>query len=179
MDMLHLRFAILSVVVIGCGGSGSDVSNETGGEDAPSNPQSGALTVRHTPNPCDVHVSEKDPEPVSPYMWYYRTDVTNNLTVPLRVVWFEGYHQESGQWVPGNILGRKLTAEEFSAWYTEGDKVIDGVIPPGRTASCDPNWHASNSPRGVPGKWRYKALDPEGRAYYGEAVVESANIKLK
>lgn len=80
------------------------------------------------------------------YMHYYPTEVRNVSDRPLKFVWFEGYGAAGDAWYPGNVLGRALREEEFSAWYTEGDTITHGTIPPGGTAVCDVNWHGSNSP---------------------------------
>jgi hypothetical protein len=93
------------------------------------------------------------------YMYYYRTEVRNLSNRPLKIVWFEGYGEDDGHWYPGNILGRVLREREFSEWYTEGDAVVDGVIPPGKTAACDVNWHGSASPEPLRAKWAYIAVD--------------------
>ena len=106
------------------------------------------------------------------YMYYYRTEVRNLSNRPLKIVWFEGYGEDDGHWYPGNILGRVLREREFSEWYTEGDTVTDGVIPPGKTAVCDVNWHGSASPEPLRAKWAYIAVDPWGNDYFVEAVVD-------
>jgi len=110
-------------------------------------------------------------------MAYYRTEVRNVSTQPLKIVWFEGYSEHDGAWYPGNVLGRTLRGEEFSAWYTEGDTIVDGVIPPGKTAVCDVNWHGSDSPEPLRVKWAFIAIDPSGNDYYVEAIVEPSVVE--
>jgi len=110
-------------------------------------------------------------------MWYYRTEVRNTLDVPLRVVWFEAFHQEEGQWVPGNITGRTLTGQDFSEWYHDGDKIVGGVIPPRGAAVDARNWHGSSVPTREPVKWAYRAVDPSGKEHYAEIVVESVPVR--
>jgi len=110
-------------------------------------------------------------------MWYYRTDVKNTLDVPLRVVWFEAYHVENGKWIPGNVTGRTLTAKDFGEWYGDGDRIVDGVIPPRGTATDGRNWHGSMRPKSDPVKWAYKAIDPSGVEHYAEVIVESVPIR--
>src|SRR5262245_35700622 len=112
------------------------------------------------------------------YMHYYRTEVRNISRGPLRVVWFEGYSERDGTWYAGNVLGRVLRGEEFSAWYTEGDSVQHGVIPPGATAVCDVNWHGSDSPGPIRVKWAFILVDTSGNDYYAEAVVDQSVIKV-
>jgi len=111
-------------------------------------------------------------------MHYYRTEVRNTSERPLKIVWFEGYMYADGVWYPGNVLGRVLREDEFSAWYTEGDRILAGVIPPGATAVCDVNWHASNTPGPVASKWAFIAVDTSGNDYYVEAVVDPSVIKV-
>ena len=106
------------------------------------------------------------------YMYYYRTEVRNLSNRPLKIVWFEGYGEDEGRWYPGNVLGRVLRGKEFSEWYTERDAVTDGVIPPGKTAACDVNWHGSASPEPLRAKWAYIAVDQWGNDYFVEAVVD-------
>src|SRR6267143_7006399 len=93
------------------------------------------------------------------YMDYYRTEVRNVSNRPLKIVWFEGYGQVGDAWRPGNVLGRVLREEEFSAWYTEGDATNHGIIGPHETAVCDVNWHGSNSPAPANVKWAFIAVD--------------------
>ncbi len=107
------------------------------------------------------------------YMWFYRTEVRNTLEVPLRVVWFEGFTRVGWQWIPGNIMGRNLTGKDFSAWYSDGESIVNGVIPPGVVAVNACNWHGSNNgPVLGSVKWAYKAEDPSGVAYYADVVLE-------
>jgi hypothetical protein len=137
----------------------------------------GKLIVTHTPNPCDLHHSpsfDKDPYP---FMWYYRTEVKNKSTVPLKIIWFEAFRREGDKWIPGNITGHALTTEDFIDWYTEGDIIKDGVILPGQTAVCDPNWHGSEEPYTSDVKWAYKAVDPDGNIYYAEEIVVSVPVQ--
>jgi len=87
-----------------------------------------------------------------------RSDLFHEDSLP-RPVWFEAYRESGGTWYPGNVLGRALRGEDFSAWYTEGDATVHGVIPPGSTAVCDVNWYGSNSPEIVRSKWAFIAVD--------------------
>jgi hypothetical protein len=110
-------------------------------------------------------------------MWYYRTEVRNTLHLPLRVVWFEAFHREGRKWVPGNITGRTLTGQDFSEWYQDGDKIVDGVIPPGGVAVDARNWHGSAVPTSEPIKWAYRAVDSSGKEHYAEVVIESVPVR--
>lgn len=130
------------------------------------------LVVRHIPNPCDVHSSPAFREKPGRYMWYYRTEVKNNLNVPLRITHFESYFYENGEWVNRNVKKRTLTSANFTNWYTEGDPVTDGWIQPGKIAVCSPNWTRSGSPVAPRSKWTYTAEDPEGNVYHAEAEIE-------
>ncbi len=105
------------------------------------------------------------------YMHYYRTEVRNNSKRPLKIIWFEGYLKDGEVWYPGNVLGRALRGKEFSAWYTEGAKIQNGIIMPGQVAVCDVNWHGSNYPEVKPMKWSYIAVDSEGNDFFIEAEV--------
>jgi hypothetical protein len=110
-------------------------------------------------------------------MWYYRTEVRNICDVPLRITRFEAYHQAAGRWVAGNIMGRSLTAKDFSEWHPDGDQIVDGVIPPGGVAIDARNWHGSQNPTTGPTKWAYWAVDPSGVEHYAEVVIESVPIR--
>jgi hypothetical protein len=91
------------------------------------------------------------------------------LDVPLRVAWFDAMRGDGIFWVPGNILGRPLDSQVFSAWYSDGDPIVDGVIPPKGVAVCGTNWHGSAiNPILGPIKWAYRAVDPSGGFYYAE-----------
>ena len=117
------------------------------------------------------------PDPPSRYMWFYRTEVRNNLDVPLRVRKFEAFHWDGSKWIAGTIMKRELTAKDFSDWYGDGDPIVDGVIPPGGVAIDGRNWHASHEPNRGPTRWAYWAVDPEGKEHYAEVVVESVTIR--
>ena len=125
------------------------------------------LEVVHIPNPCDQHESGAFRKNPFPFMWYYRTEVRNNTGKPLEVVWFESYFLRSRQWVPANIKGRELTAEDFRQWYADAD----GPIPPGGIAVCSVNWHGGSRPWSCRTKWAYRAVDADGKEYTAEAEV--------
>jgi len=135
------------------------------------------LVATSSPNPCDQHTSPSIPRPPHPFMWYYRTEVRNTLSVPLRIVRFEAYKEQDGRWVAGNVTGRSLTAKDFDDWYSDGIKIKGGEIPPGETALNAVNWHGSSSPSTSLTKWAFWAIDPSGAQYYAESVVESIPIR--
>lgn len=92
----------------------------------------GVLRVQHTGFP------ETGPEWPYPYrfMWFYRTELRNDGPNPLQITRFEAYSFQRGKWLPGNILGRRLTATDFTDWYSDGDPVADGWIAP-KSAAVD------------------------------------------
>jgi hypothetical protein len=110
-------------------------------------------------------------------VWYYRTEVRNTLTVPLRITRFEAYVQQDGRWVAGNVTGRSLSAKDFDDWYSDGVKIKGGVIPAGEVAVNAVNWHGSSNPSHTPTKWAFWAVDPSGVEHYAEVVVESVPIR--
>lgn len=144
--------------------------------EAPAVAKSG-LVVTCSPNPCDQHTHPTVPRPHLPFMWFYRTEVRNTLDVPLRVFKFEAFSWDGQRWVAGNIMGRELTAHDFSEWYPDGDRIVDGVIPAGGTAVDARNWHGSEQPSRAPVKWAYWATDPAGTEHYAEVVVESVPVR--
>lgn len=135
-----------------------------------------ALTVRHRPNPTSVHSSPHFKRKPYPYMWYYRTEVTNNLNRPLRIISFDAFTLSYGKWIRRNILHRPLNSKDFTQWYTDGVKVKDGWIPPHETAACDPNWHGYVQPNAPRMKWSFIAVDEKGKRYYTEAEIKSMPI---
>lgn len=110
------------------------------------------------------------------YMWYYRTEVRNTLEIPLRIVWFEAFFWVGWWWMPKNIMRRALTGKDFSAWYSDGSPIVDGVIPPGIAAVNGCNWHGSNALPISACKWAYRAEDPSGIEYYAEVVLKQSLI---
>jgi hypothetical protein len=112
-----------------------------------------------------------------PNMWFYRTEIKNNTKSPLKVVWFEGYIEENGNWYAANILGHTMRGEEFSTWYSEGSKVINGVIQPGEIAACDVNWHGGLNKEYINVKWSYILVDDKGKDYFVEEVVDPKIVK--
>ena len=112
-----------------------------------------------------------------PNMWFYRAEIKNNTKSPLKVVWFEGYLEENGNWYAANITGHTMRSKDFSAWYTEGAKVINGVIPPGEFAACDVNWHGSENKEYINMKWSYILVDDKGKDYFVEKEVDHKVVK--
>lgn len=112
-----------------------------------------------------------------PNMWFYRTEIKNNTKFPLKVVWFESYIEHNGHWYAANILGHTMREKDFSAWYTEGSKIINGVIQPGDTAACDVNWHGSQSKEYINTKWSYILVDDKGNDYFVEKIVDPNVVK--
>ena len=127
-----------------------------------------ALTVRHIPNPAEPIYSPK----LSAYQWSYRTEVKNNLHVPLRITHFEIYLHENEKWVARNLKGRRLTSADFAEWYNDGDSVFDGWIKPGEVAVDAENWTSWGLYAPPRCKWTYTAQDAHGREYDVEAEVE-------
>ncbi len=130
-----------------------------------------ALTVRHSPNPVHGYYSREPAPQWGFYKWRYRTEVKNNLDVPLRITHFEGYRYEKGNWIPGTIARRTLTSADFTAWYADGDSVIAGWIPPGKVAVNADNWTTSPPPAPPRVKWIYAAEDSKGNIYHAESEI--------
>jgi len=159
--MKHVTLILIAGVLAGCGGT------------EPAGPADPALEV--------VHLAPTGrPRPARPfqYMWCYRTEVRNKSGRPMRIVWFEGYTEYEGRWYANNILGRTMRGPDFSQWYTEGDRIEDGVIPAGGVAVCDVNWHGSEKPESLRTKWAFIAVDDQGNDYFVEALVPSGILKL-
>jgi hypothetical protein len=138
-----------------------------------------ALLVTHSPNPSNIHTSEKFPKPAYPYTWYYKTIVKNNSDRDLKVIWFEGYVDYNNHWIGSNILNRTLRNDAFLKWYGNelGNPTNDEWIRPSESRICDINWHGSDDPKGYRIKWGYIAVDKLGNDYYSEAIIESVPIK--
>ncbi len=84
-----------------------------------------ALSVSHVPNPVGEPTRDGDM-----YKWQFKTEVKNNLTIPLKITDFGFYFYEHGEWVLRNFNRRPLTSVDFAKRYTEGDKVVGGWIQP-------------------------------------------------
>lgn len=138
-------------------------------------PTSPALTARHTPNPCDQHSAEGVTTDPFPFMWYYRTEVTNHSDRPLRIVEFECFVRRGGRWVAGNLRGRSLVGTDFAEWYSGAQP--DGTIAPGATAVCRRNWHGRPRPWSSRVKWVYVAVDDAGTHHSADAVVTPSPIR--
>lgn len=137
------------------------------------------LVVTHIPNPCDIHNASIPEGQPFPYMWYYRTEVSNSTDHPIQITQFEGYFYKDSKWIPANITKRTLTADDFAKWYPQGDPVTNGWIQPHARAACDPNWHGVTSPVSPRCKWAYDGVDSKGKTYHAEAEIESVPIKKK
>lgn len=148
---MKLRFVLFSIVIL--------LGSNLYADDAP-------VILRHFPA-----TGEPFKKGYFPNMWFYRTEVKNNTESPLRVIWFEGYLESNGKWYAANILGHTMRSQDFSSWYTEGDKINNGVILPGKTAVCDVNWHGSNSKKYINIKWSFILVDDKGNDYFVEKIV--------
>ncbi len=105
-------------------------------------------------------------------VWYYRIEVLNDAAVPVRVVWFEFYYSDHGNWHGVNKKNKVLQHEDFVAWYSDGDEPPkDAWIQPGQAWVCDPNWHLDVGCGFYPVKWAYLAVDRQGEVQFAEAVV--------
>ena len=129
---MRLPLAVLMICLVSAGCAHNDKPGFT--EDI-----ADALLIFHDPNPCDIHVSDYFDRPPYKYMWYYRTEVQNNLSVPLRITDFGFYTYENGKWLPMNVELRKIiedgsekyeyvplmrlyTSREFEDWYSDGPR---------------------------------------------------------
>jgi hypothetical protein len=132
------------------------------------------LVVKHSPDPCPVNLPRNGRKIRRRYVWYYRTEVKNNTHFPLRVIRFTMYGRVKGVWKEfPNIRGHSLDSKDFTDWYSDGDVVRNGWIPPGKTAVCDPNYHWStvDSIREV--MWVYTAVDSKGKTYGAGATLRT------
>jgi thiol-disulfide isomerase/thioredoxin len=137
--------------------------------------RTGALTVRHLPNPVPVSsVPDTAKNAKSKvYVWRFRTEVRNNLDVPLRIVEFGNYGRRGDEWILMNVKRQVYTSANFSEWYTAGDKTSDGWIAPGAVAADGDNWISRHTPvPAFPYKWVYTAEDRTGGKYRGECEVD-------
>ncbi|TDI73129.1 MAG: redoxin domain-containing protein [Bacteroidetes bacterium] len=126
-----------------------------------------ALSVSHVPNPVGEPTRDGDM-----YKWQFKTEVKNNLTIPLKITDFGFYFYEHGEWVLRNFNRRPLTSVDFAKRYTEGDKVVGGWIQPGRVAVNSDHWVKHPRPIAPRSKWTYTAEDSAGNIYKVEAEIE-------
>jgi len=129
-----------------------------------------ALTVRHIPNPSAGYLWRR-PDKRVVYKWPYRTEVKNNLGVPLQITHFGFYCHENGKWVLENLPGPLYTNADFSNRYVDGDSTVEGWIPPGKVAVHAGNWNTWWPPAPPPCKWMYTAKDSAGNVYHAEEEI--------
>lgn len=135
-------------------------------------PHSPGFTVHHAPDAVAGECVHDSTNGVDLYRWIFRTDVHNDTGSPLRVTSFGGYYVLGGEWVSLNQNTPDFTHEQFAEWYTAGDTLSDGWIPPGATASDASNWVRFYTPEPPRCKWGYTAEDTAGNAFYAESEVE-------
>jgi len=83
--------------------------------------ETNALIVRHIPNPSEGYLWRRPDKRIG-YKWPYRTEVRNNLNVPLQITHFGFYCYENGKWVLENLPpGHLYTSAEFFKRYDDGD----------------------------------------------------------
>jgi serine phosphatase RsbU (regulator of sigma subunit) len=136
-----------------------------------------ALIVRHIPNPAEGSYSPQ----LARYKWPYRTEVKNNLEVPLRITHFEVYYYENGKWRPENVKKRALSGADFTEWYDDGDPVVEGWIKPGEVAVDAENWSGSGWYIPSRCKWTFTAKDRDGNEYHVEeeiALIPASPVQL-
>ncbi len=164
-----MRFVIVAIA------AAVALSGARGVLEASAAERTGALTVRHLPNPVPVNsVPDTAKNAKSKvYVWRFRTEVRNNIDVPLRIVEFGNYGRRGDEWILMNTKRQVYTSANFSEWYTAGDTTSDGWIAPGAVAADGDNWISSHTPvPAFPYKWVYTAEDRTGRKYRGECEVD-------
>ena len=135
---------------------------------------SDSLQAVHTPLKIDdveTDLIAQIREAGYPYLRFYRTEIKNHANVPIRIVWFDGYFENQGQWTASNVRNKVLRTKDFRDWYSRDDMTEDGWIAPGGTAACQVNWHWSETPDPTRTKWAYVGVDRQGNDYFCEAVV--------
>lgn len=129
------------------------------------------LVVTHTP----LNISDVPKELIEklhfPYVRFYRTEVSNKTNVPIRIVWFDWYFAQNGNWTASNVRNKVLKNSDFLDWHTRDDISKDGWLRPGGKATCLVNWHWTESPEDIQSKWAYLGIDANGNDYFAEAVV--------
>jgi len=132
---------------------------------------SGSLEVTHTPlSPKDVPKELID-HLNYPYVRFYRTDIKNNTDRAIKIIWFDGFFNADGQWIASNVRNKVLRTKDFMDWYSRDDMTSDGWLRAGGTASCQVNWHWTETSQDIPTKWAYIGVDARGNDYFAEAVV--------
>lgn len=131
---------------------------------------SDGLTIRHSPTPVVGQFSTD----ANIFKWLYRTEVINDLEVPIRVTRFAIYFKENEEWIMRNFSGQFFTSSEFMKWYTAGDSLADGWILPGKKAAIKGNWNSWGTYNPPEVKWVYIAEDSLGNKYRTEAIVALA-----
>lgn len=113
--------------------------------------------------------------------YFYRTEVTNTNSVPIRIIWFEFFMMPNDciHWHGINIKNEVLREDAFVAWYSDGKtKPKGGWLQPGETAVCDPNWHFGDKKKFQKAKWSFIAVDTKGNTYFSEAIVKRVHVQF-
>lgn len=134
--------------------------------------ESGSLSVRHVPNPVPVYIVPDSTERHGSYRWRFRTEIHNNLDVPVRIIKFGAYAFGDGSWQLANIGEEPYGSDDFTEWYQAGDTVVDGWIGTGEAAADSNNWIQSMYPMPSRFIWIYTAVDSAGTEYRAEAEIE-------
>jgi len=127
-----------------------------------------AITVHHSPNPSEGYLWQDPKTKWTGYKWAYRTEVRNNLDVPLQITHFGGYSYEKGK----GVTEKFFTSAEFSKWYDDGDSTVDGWIPAGKVAVNAEHLNTWSRPAAPPPlKLTYTAQDSAGNVYHAEEEI--------
>ncbi|MFC1884932.1 hypothetical protein ACFL2O_09180 [Thermodesulfobacteriota bacterium] len=141
----------------------------------------GGLQVKHIP----LTISDVPKELIQkinyPYVRFYKTELINGTDRPIKVIWFDGFFNDQGYWLAGNVRNKVLRGQDFIDWYFhKEDMDRDGWIRSGGKAICIVNWHWSESPDDFQVKWAYIGVDAQGNDYFIEAIVPGIKpVKLQ
>jgi hypothetical protein len=110
----------------------------------------------------------------------YRTEVTNNNGIPIKIVWFDFYfNMDDGCRYSNNITNGVMREDIFLKWYSDGQddtNFKDGWLLPGKTAVGDPNWNYGCEEDFHPGKWAYIAVDSNGNSHFAEPEITKDSV---
>lgn len=122
------------------------------------------IKVVHSPNPADGHLRGQSS---AGYTWEYGTSVSNMTKQPIKVIEFYGFTNHDGKWECGNYTGKIFGTAEFSQWYG----CPDGILVPGETYTCSPNWSGNSTGKGSTGLWLYVGVDQSSQRVKGQAQI--------
>ncbi|MEM7626450.1 MAG: hypothetical protein AAF333_12710 [Planctomycetota bacterium] len=122
------------------------------------------LKVTHSPNPAPAMEGGRSG---FPYTWLYETKV-ESIDQDLTLEEFGAFVEHEDGWHFSTYTAKPFTPEDFAEWYG----CPDAKLVPGKVFVDRLNWSGARQLKTLRTIWYFVAVDPDGKRYRGEALIE-------